>query len=83
MSHVSRGTAALALLASLGLAACGGEGPSNSTITNDSAIADNPYSATGAPGADMTDKGVTDGANGIADGDANTAEPVGNAANTQ
>jgi hypothetical protein len=30
-------------------------------------IAEDPYGATGAPGADMTDNGVTDGASGPAD----------------
>jgi hypothetical protein len=89
MPHVSRSIFALSLIASLGLAACGGSGQSESTIANDSAVSDDPFGATGAPGADMTDNGATDGANGMADGnameagaapvDANTAEPAGNA----
>jgi hypothetical protein len=88
MSHLSKSIAAFSLVASLGLAACGG-GRSESTIANDSAVSNDPFGATGAPGADMTDNGATDGANGMADGnameagtapvDANTAEPAGNA----
>lgn len=89
MSHVSKGITAFALVATLGLAACGGGGQSESTVANDSAVSDDPFGATGAPGADMTDNGATDGANGMADGnamnagvapvDANIAEPAGNA----
>jgi hypothetical protein len=90
MSHVMRGITALGLAATIGLAACGSGGQSESTIANDAAVSDDPFGATGAPGADMTDNGATDGSNGMADGnamsvgsadvDANTAEP---AANTQ
>jgi hypothetical protein len=55
-------------------------------VANDAAVSDDPFGATGAPGADMTDNGATDGANGMADGnamnvgsadvDANAAEPA-------
>ena len=73
MSNVSRSIAVAALIASLGLAACGGDGKSESTVANDAAVSDDPYGATGAPGADMTDNGATDGANGMADGNAMNA----------
>ena len=46
------------------------DGSSNVTAEANT-IAEDPYGATGAPGADMTDNGVTDGASGLAD---NTAE---------
>ena len=46
----------------LALAACGGEqAPPANTVSEDS------FGATGAPGSDMTDKGVNDGASGPAD----------------
>jgi hypothetical protein len=91
MAHIGRSMLALALAGSL--TACGGGGQSESTVANDAAVSDDPYGATGAPGADMTDNGATDGANGMADGnamnagsapvDANTAEPAGNTANSR
>ena len=84
MSKAERGIAIFGLAACLGLAACGGQ--SESTVANDAAVSDDPFGATGAPGADMTDNGATDGANGMADGnamnvgsadvDANAAEPA-------
>ena len=86
MSKAERGIARFGLAACLGLAACGGGGQSESTGANDAAVSDDPFGATGAPGADMTDNGATDGANGMADGnamnvgsadvDANAAEPA-------
>ena len=45
----------------LALAACGGE-PQPANI-----VSEDPFGATGAPGSDMTDKGVNDGASGPAD----------------
>ena len=84
MSNAGRGITIFELAACLGLAACGGQ--SESTVANDAAVSDDPFGATGAPGADMTDNGATDGANGMADGnamnvgsadvDANAAEPA-------
>jgi hypothetical protein len=93
MSNASRIIAAIALGGSLALGACGGGGTSESTVANDSAVSDDPFGATGAPGADMTDNGATDGAAGMADGnameagsdpvDANAAEPMTNASNAR
>jgi hypothetical protein len=50
----------LPLITLLALAACG-DGQSD---PNANTISEDPYGATGAPGADMTDNGVTDGASG-------------------
>ena len=67
----------LAAAAALALAACGGgEGQTEGGAAN---VSEDPYGATGAPGADMTDNGVTDGANGMADDDA----VMNDVANTQ
>lgn len=69
MSKIKRtGPLALALL----VAACGG---SDDRRTEANSVAEDPFGATGAPGADMTDNGVNDGASGPAD---NAAEPVEN-----
>ena len=58
---------ALALIALTALAACGGSGdPHNSAGANH--VSEDPYGATGAPGADLTDNGANDGSNGLADG---------------
>ncbi|PAX08456.1 hypothetical protein [Sphingomonas lenta] len=64
-------TAPLALL--LTAAACGGGEDDRRTEAN--SVAEDPFGATGAPGADMTDNGVNDGASGPAD---NAAESVAN-----
>lgn len=63
------GPLALALL----LSACGGGQDDRRTEAN--TVAEDPFGATGAPGADMTDNGVNDGASGPAD---NAAEPISN-----
>jgi hypothetical protein len=55
----------LALIAATG---CSGGGNSNSATDQANVVSTDPYGATGAPGADMTDNGATDGANGLADG---------------
>ena len=52
---------AFASAACLLAAACsGGEGANDSAAANN-IISEDPFGATGAPGADMTDNGVTDG----------------------
>ena len=48
------------------------DGSSNVTAEANT-IAEDPYGATGAPGADMTDNGATDGASGLADNAAENA----------
>ncbi|QAY75350.1 hypothetical protein [Sphingosinicella sp. BN140058] len=55
------------LAAGLALAACGDNGGSENSAADANAISEDPFGATGAPGADLTDNGVTDGANGLAD----------------
>jgi hypothetical protein len=70
MSNTGRSIAILGLAACLALGACGGGNKSESTVANDAAVSDDPFGATGAPGADLTDNGATDGANGMADGNA-------------
>jgi len=52
------------IAALLSLAACGGESTGNKADAN---AAGDPYGATGAPGADMTDNGAGDASNGLAD----------------
>ncbi len=62
----------LGLGASLALAACGGETAAPSNVANESSaeqandISSEPFGASGAPGADLTDNGATDGSNGFA-----------------
>jgi glucose/mannose transport system substrate-binding protein len=56
------------------LAACGGNDGSDNSAGDANSISEDPYGATGAPGADLTDNGVTDGANGLAD--TNAAAPA-------
>jgi len=53
----------------LGLAACGGADQAEDGAAEANGAGD-PFGATGAPGADMTDNGAGDGANGLADGNA-------------
>lgn len=60
------------VLALLATSACGGGQDDRRTEAN---VAEDPFGATGAPGADMTDNGVNDGASGPAD---NAADPVAN-----
>ena len=60
----------LGLGAALALAACGGNEPPAANMTNELSAdqanaASEPYGATGAPGADLTDNGATDGSNGF------------------
>ena len=55
------------LAAALALAACGDGGGSDNSAADANHISEEPFGATGAPGADMTDNGATDGANGMAD----------------
>jgi hypothetical protein len=50
----------LALIALFGLGAC--NGGSRDVAANN--VSEDPFGATGAPGADMTDNGATDGASG-------------------
>jgi hypothetical protein len=68
--------ATLAILAGLGLTACGGGGQ-QSAGNSSTNVGGDPYGATGAPGADMTDKGTTDGASGLADSNATTGNSAG------
>ena len=58
-------TAAAAILA---LAACGDGGGSDNAASDANTVSEDPFGATGAPGADMTDNGAADGASGMADG---------------
>ena len=65
------------------LAGCGGDSAgSDNSAADANHISEDPYGATGAPGADLTDNGLTDGANGMADTDdvgtaaANAAAPA-------
>jgi hypothetical protein len=64
-------TSILVLAAALALAACG-ETAKPGNVANDSSaeqandISSEPFGASGAPGADLTDNGVTDGSNGFA-----------------
>lgn len=67
----SRRTLALALLAAC---AAGCQGGSDESAAEANRIAEDPFGATGAPGADMTDNGVNDGASGVAD----NSQAVGN-----
>lgn len=60
-----RGATRAALAAGLLLAGCGGGGDDRTTTANE--VSEDPFGATGAPGADMTDNGATDGASGPAD----------------
>ena len=60
----------LGLGAALALAACGSKEPPAANVANELSAdqanaASEPYGATGAPGADLTDNGTTDGANGF------------------
>jgi hypothetical protein len=63
-----RATILLALATILALGGCGDRGGSDNSASDANTISEDPYGATGAPGADMTDNGVTDGASGVADG---------------
>ena len=56
------------LAAALALTACSENGGSENSASDANSISEDPFGATGAPGADMTDNGVTDGASGLADG---------------
>ncbi|HEY0044634.1 MAG TPA: hypothetical protein VGB62_08805 [Allosphingosinicella sp.] len=49
-------------------AACSGSGEPANETNSANHISEDPFGATGAPGADMTDNGATDGASGMADG---------------
>ncbi|MDT8761051.1 hypothetical protein MZO42_20315 [Sphingomonas psychrotolerans] len=61
-----------ALTAAFALAACGETSAPSANVATDSSaeqanhISSEPFGASGAPGADLTDNGVTDGANGFA-----------------
>jgi hypothetical protein len=60
----------LALGAALALAACGKSEPPAANVANELSAdqanaASEPFGATGAPGADLTDNGTTDGSNGF------------------
>jgi hypothetical protein len=76
------------LAAALVLTGCGGDGAgSDNSAADANHVSEDPYGATGAPGADLTDNGATDGANGLADtpdagnsGDANLADVPDNGA---
>jgi hypothetical protein len=58
------------MAAALALGACGGGAAEDANGTDANTVAEDPYGATGAPGADMTDNGANDGASGVADGNA-------------
>ncbi len=61
------GITALAILAASGLSACGGASEAqNEAVAEDSA--GDTFGATGAPGADLTDNGAGDAANGLTEG---------------
>ena len=62
---MKRASTLAAVLAAVILAGC--QGGSSNVTAEANTIAEDPYGATGAPGADMTDNGVTDGASGLAD----------------
>ncbi|PSJ40860.1 hypothetical protein C7I55_11305 [Sphingomonas deserti] len=57
----------IVLASAFALAGCGGNGGSDASAADANSISEDPFGATGAPGADLTDNGVTDGANGLAD----------------
>src|SRR5688572_28338855 len=67
-----RGISLTTMAAAFLLAGCAGSGGSDNSAADANSISEDPYGATGAPGADLTDNGVTDGANGLAD----TSEPL-------
>ena len=68
---------ATAVAAILALGACGDGGGSGNAASDANNVSEDPFGATGAPGADMTDNGVTDGASGLADGNrAGAAAPA-------
>lgn len=84
MPHISARTTALALVASFTLAACGGGeagGDENLAADTTNHISEDAFGATGAPGADLTDNGVNDGASGLADTNAAVDPAVNSAAN--
>jgi hypothetical protein len=60
------------LALALTLGGCGETSAPKANVANDSSaeqandISSEPFGATGAPGADLTDNGVTDGSNGFA-----------------
>jgi hypothetical protein len=61
------------------LSACGGESGVQANQANQAdanQISEDPFGATGAPGADMTDNGVTDGGSDLPsdNGSSNTAD---------
>ena len=64
MNSRTLGTVAIAAILTLGGCADGGD-------RNAQAGSGDPYGATGAPGADMTDGGADDGADGAADANTN------------
>ena len=70
---------AFASAACLLAAACsgGGEGANDSEASNN-VTSEDPFGATGAPGADMTDNGVTDGGSDLPpdNGAVNLTEPA-------
>ncbi|TFI59693.1 hypothetical protein E2493_03520 [Sphingomonas parva] len=68
-----RATTLTGLAAALLLVGCGDSGGSDNSAADANSISEDPYGATGAPGADLTDNGVTDGANGMADTDTGAA----------
>lgn len=61
-----------ALTAVLALAGCGETSAPTANVANESSaeqanhISSDPFGASGAPGADLTDNGATDGSNGFA-----------------
>ena len=59
----------LALLAIAALGGCGGPDPQGNAA-GENHVSEDPFGATGAPGADLTDNGATDGSNGLAEGNA-------------
>ena len=80
MSKRSARTTAMALAASFTLASCGGGGgDENLAADTTNHISEDAFGATGAPGADLTDNGVNDGASGLADTNA-AVDPAANSA---
>ena len=73
-----RYAAAVASAACLLAAACSGGEGANDSATANNAISEDPFGATGAPGADMTDNGVTDGGSDLPadNGAVNLTEPA-------
>ena len=77
-----RTIAVLAFATCLLAAACSGGGETaNDSAAGNNVVSEDPFGATGAPGADMTDNGVTDGGSDLPadNGAVNLSEPANSA----